>query len=121
MFNLRRVTEGGQQMNYTQQELTDLCPKHVAEFINNEVLPKYADGLNTAENVTDFMINDAIDRLRFLEIDCIAYYRLHAEVALIDPYIALSQNRKILVAYIDTKQILEGRDVEIEIDEEKVE
>ncbi|MDG4589887.1 hypothetical protein P8942_08400 [Enterococcus faecium] len=54
-------------MNYTQQELTDLCPKHVAEFINNEVLPKYADGLNTAENVTDFMINDAIDRLRFLK------------------------------------------------------
>lgn len=89
-------------MNYTQQELTDLCPKDVAEFINNEVLPEYADGLNTAENVTDFMIDDAIDRLRFLEIDCIAYYRLHAEVALIDPYIALSQNRKILVAYIQT-------------------
>lgn len=89
-------------MNYTQQELTDLCPKDVAEFINNEVLPEYADGLNTAENVTDFMINDAIDRLRFLEIDCIAYCRLHAEVALIDPYIALNQNRKILVAYIQT-------------------
>lgn len=53
-------------MNYTQQELTDLCPQEVAEFINNEVLPEYADGLNTAENVTDFMINDAIDRLRFL-------------------------------------------------------
>ncbi|HAQ9265757.1 TPA: hypothetical protein IYD21_001422 [Enterococcus faecium] len=89
-------------MNYTQKELAGLCPKGVAEFINDEVLPEYADGFNTAENVADFMINDAIDRLRFLEIDCTAYYRLHAEVALIDPYIALSQNRKILVAYIQT-------------------
>lgn len=89
-------------MNYTQQELADLCPEDVAEFIDNEVFPEYADGLNTAENVTGFMIEDAIDRLRILEIDCTAYYSLHAKVALIDPYIALSQNRKILVAYIQT-------------------
>ncbi|MBO1298941.1 MULTISPECIES: hypothetical protein [Enterococcus] len=89
-------------MNYTQQELADLCPEDVAEFIDNEVLPEYADGLNTAENVADFMIDEAIDRLRMLEIDCAAYHRLHAKVALIDPYIALSQNRKILVAFIQT-------------------
>ncbi|MBO1101379.1 hypothetical protein [Enterococcus hirae] len=89
-------------MNYTQQELADLCPKDVAEFIDNEVLSEYADGLNTAENVTDFMIDDAIVRLRILAIDCTAYYKLYAKVVLIDPYIALSQNRKILVAYIQT-------------------
>ena len=75
-------------------------------FEKNNIVPKYILGIEDKsfeeENVTDFMINDAIDRLRFLEIDCIAYYRLHAEVALIDPYIALSQNRKILVAYIQT-------------------
>ena len=89
-------------MNYTQQELADLCPKDVADFIDNEVLPEYADGLNTAESVTDFMIDEAIYRLRILEIDCTAYYHLHAKFSLIDPYIALNQNRKILVAYIQT-------------------
>jgi len=89
-------------MNYTQQELADLCPEDVAEFIDNEVLPEYADGFNTAENVADFMIDEAIDRLRILEIDCTTYYNLYAKIALIDPYITLSQNRKILVAYIQT-------------------
>ncbi|WP_395149710.1 hypothetical protein ACF3OA_13290 [Enterococcus thailandicus] len=89
-------------MNYTQQELAVLCPEEVAEFINNEVLPEYADGINSAKMIANQMVDDAIVRLNLAEIDCIVYYAQYSNVALIDSYIVQSHNLKIIRAYIQT-------------------
>lgn len=89
-------------MNYTQQELAVLCPEEVAEFINNEVLPEYADGINSAKMIANQMVDDAIIRLNLAEIDCIVYYAQYSNVALIDSYIVQSHNLKIIRAYIQT-------------------
>lgn len=89
-------------MKYTQKDLTDICPVEIAEYIDEIILPEYADGKNTAEMIAIAMKYNALSRLELALRDHIEYYRKYADTALIDTYIAVGINQKILVAYIQT-------------------
>lgn len=89
-------------MGYTQKELTKICPDEVAEYIDETILPEYADGKNTAEMIVSTMIYNSTSRIEVASIDMIKYYQLYGHLALIDFFVGATLNRKVLIAYIQS-------------------
>jgi len=89
-------------LTYTQEELTKICPDAVAEYIDEIILPEWADRNSTAEFIASSMIYESLSRLDLASIDMIKYYQLHGNFALIDFFVVEGINRKVLVAYIQS-------------------
>ncbi|EOI53412.1 hypothetical protein [Enterococcus gilvus] len=89
-------------MNISQDALAEMCPPEVGEYIDEKILPEYANGKNTAKMIANSMAQDALERLNLKHENHIEYYKLYSDLALIDPYISAKVNRCILVGYIQT-------------------
>ena len=89
-------------MEYSQEELTKICPTEIGDYIDEIILPSYANGFNTAEMIASSMVYNALSRLEIANVNHLEYYQKHSSTALIDSFIGAGINKKILVAYIQT-------------------
>lgn len=80
-------------------ELPDL----VREYIDDRVLPDYANGYNTAEVIYDIVLDLTNERFKLIEISGVErVYKSYAdEEQLVDCYWATPHNKQTIIDYIE--------------------
>lgn len=81
--------------------MNNYCPELIREWIDNDVLPDYANGYNTAIDITDVVLEEAIERLD-LETSDINFYEKNIYDPLIDSWLVTGNHKKEVVDYIQS-------------------
>ena len=78
----------------------NIMPELVAEYIEENVLPTYADGHNTAEMIADIMIDEALSRLVKEKYDITAYMPFNQDLSVLDSWVVRGSHKKVIIGYI---------------------
>ena len=83
-------------------DLARYIPDEVAEFIDEQVMPAYADGKTSAKQIARYMLFDAIERVESYASDLQMYYLHFGNFALVDSYIKDTFNLPVIEAFIQS-------------------
>lgn len=77
-----------------------VCPSHIGEWIDEDILPNYADGTRSAEQIYNEVLEVSKNAILREEKDVHIYEKSMDIVPLLDSWLILPQHKQIFVGYI---------------------